>query len=122
MGDIFFKESAFSLIEVLVALLLLSIVSTGVGKLLLDHQRYAHQATIYQEIAVISVVLIESIRNDPAGFRQGAALLFWQQKLEEISPAAEWMIEPSGEKECSYQIKMTFSSPAMKPIEFMVDL
>jgi prepilin-type N-terminal cleavage/methylation domain-containing protein len=121
MINFFSKESAFSLIEVLIALLLLSMVSTGVGKLLLENRRSSQQAIIYQEIAIISVALIEAIRNDPMGFQQGDALRYWQQKLEEISPQAEWVIVPTGEEKCSYRIKIIFSTAVMTPIEFNVD-
>ena len=116
------KESAFSLIETLVALLLLSVISLGVGQLLLIYQQGCNRATWSQEIMAFSLSVIEAFKNDPTGFQETKTLFYWQESLKKIMPGVECVIMLSQTK--PYQFVITISCPQrfLKPIEFIVEV
>jgi len=116
------RESAFSLIETLVALLLLSIVSAGAGQLLLAYRQSYARSTLSQEILVFSISLIEAMRNNPIGFQAASTASDWQEKLNKLTPDAACVIVLSQPESYRYAVAITCQQPLIKPIEFIVNV
>lgn len=115
------KQSAFSLIEVLIALLILSLGILGIGKMLLEsHIRYQKA-----EIRGVATTIAWSIVQDLAVNKEGIGLAsmqeYWQKKLEKVSRGSSLSIQLEKLKNpWIYTITIQFGLPTIPPLTLQV--
>jgi prepilin-type N-terminal cleavage/methylation domain-containing protein len=93
-----FNQSAFSLIEILVALSILSVAVLGLSQLLLEQRCVFQEAEYRQRLSIYTTALVESVRNE-------TKTTFWREKIESLKPGITVTITQQGQgTECVYII------------------
>jgi len=113
--------SAFSLIEVLIALLIVSIGVLGAGKLLLVSIHDNKNAEYYQKAIIIAGAVADSVSMDPKGVGLSEILKHWQARLEATFPGSVLSIKRQIlEEQWYYSIHILFASKEKKEIVFKI--
>jgi prepilin-type N-terminal cleavage/methylation domain-containing protein len=113
--------SAFSLIEVLIALLIASIGVLGAGKLLLVYTHDNKNAEHLQKAIIIASAVADSVSMDPKGVGLSGILKHWQTRLEAAFPGSVLSIERQIlEEQWYYSIHILFASKEKKEIVFKI--
>ncbi len=113
----FNKQSAFSLIEVLITLLILSFGIMETSKLLIESQaKYSSLRERTEALRIISAVL-ESLSVDRSGVLAEAIRQDWQHKLDIALPGSLLVItHEKFEDKCIYTVTLSFASSAQKAL------
>jgi prepilin-type N-terminal cleavage/methylation domain-containing protein len=111
------KQSAFSLIEVLITLMILSFGIMETGKLLIEsHARYNRVAERAEALRIISAVL-ESVLVDRSGVLVAELRQDWQHKLDMVLPGSVLVItHQKFEDKCIYTVTLSFGSSTQKAL------
>jgi prepilin-type N-terminal cleavage/methylation domain-containing protein len=117
------KQSAFSLIELLVALLILSVGVMGAGKLLLNSTQ-SWALAIQQEHAITIVgAVADAVSLDPTGRQIANIRQYWQQHLDKNLPGSILDIHTEiVEKRCWYTVRLIFPSSRLKTLQLKVSV
>ncbi|HQZ87826.1 MAG TPA: prepilin-type N-terminal cleavage/methylation domain-containing protein [Gammaproteobacteria bacterium] len=111
------KQSAFSLIEVLIALMILSFGITGMGKLLIASSAGYSVLQQQTEALAIASAIVDSLSVDQTGALVAQTMQYWQNKLDIALPGSAVMIEHQKfEDKCVYTITLSFASPHQKTL------
>lgn len=98
-------QSAFSLIEVLVALCLLSMAISGFSELLLKQIVLFQEAEYRQHLWIKTAALVEVLRSDPGDNFNEKTISFWREKIELLKPGTMVIVtRQENKKECAYMI------------------
>lgn len=117
------SQSAFSLIEVLVALLILSAGVMGAGTLLLNSTQSVALAVQREHGITIAWAVANALSMDHEGRGLAAIRQDGQDRLDQSLPGSILSIHYEMiEKRCLYTVALRFSSPNLKPIEFTLRL
>ena len=89
------RQSAFSLIEVLIALVCVSISSVALNKVLLDSCYYFRTLAVEQSITILAWNLCEAFRflTDPS--EAGETVAYWRQHLKMVDPQSDLKVQRS---------------------------
>lgn len=111
------KQSAFSLIEVLVALLILSIGIVGAGKMLTQTVEHYHQAELRERVTILAWSIADYLRAYPMGQDLEKNTVAWQTQLVQTLPKGRLTIQrgQTAEKASAYTI--TISAPTVEKIQ-----
>lgn len=113
----FNKQSAFSLIEVLIALVILSFAVMGTGKLLIESCAGYSILQQQAEALMIASAVVESLSPDRSGALKEHILQDWQKKLDSVLPGSLLMIEHEQlENKCVYTITLSFAAARQKTL------
>jgi prepilin-type N-terminal cleavage/methylation domain-containing protein len=116
-----YKISAFSLIEVLIALVILSFAVMGSGKLLLESTVGYRVAEQQAEAMIIASAIADSVAMDSDGVLIQGTRQYWQNKLDSALPGSSLMIEHQQlEDKCVYTIVLSFGPRRLKTITLTV--
>lgn len=121
LAPFFNKQSAFSLIEVLIALVILSFGIMGSGKLLLENAAGFSMAEQRAEALVIAFGIVDYLSVDQAEGTIERTIQYWQNKLDNTLPGSTLTIEHQKlEEKCVYTIMLSFGSLRQKTITLKV--
>ncbi|MBP6103881.1 MAG: prepilin-type N-terminal cleavage/methylation domain-containing protein [Gammaproteobacteria bacterium] len=89
------RQSAFSLIEVLIALLCVSISTAALNKVLLDSCYYFRRLAVEQSITTLAWNICEAFRflTDPS--EAAETLAYWRQRLKLVDPQSDLKVQCS---------------------------
>jgi prepilin-type N-terminal cleavage/methylation domain-containing protein len=111
------KQSAFSLIEVLIALVILSFGIMGTGKLLIESSAGYRVLQQQAEALAIASAIVDSLSVDQSGALIAETMQYWQDKLDITLPGSAIMIEHQKfEEQCVYTITLSFASSRQKTL------
>jgi prepilin-type N-terminal cleavage/methylation domain-containing protein len=111
------KQSAFSLIEVLIALVILSFGIMGTGKLLIESSAGYSVLQQQAEALAIASAIVDSLSVDQSGTLIAPTIQYWQNKLDINLPGSSVRIEYQRfEEQCVYTITLSFASPRQKTL------
>ncbi len=105
------KQSAFSLIEVLIALVVLSFGIMGTSKLLIETS--AEYSILQQraEVLAIASAMVDALSVDKSGALIAQMIQYWQNKLDIVLPGSTITIGyQKFEEQCVYTITLSFAS------------
>jgi prepilin-type N-terminal cleavage/methylation domain-containing protein len=87
------RQSAFSLIEVLIALVCVSISSAALNKVLLDNCYYFRTLAVEQSITTLAWNICEAVRflADPSEAAETVA--YWRQRLKGVDPKSDLKVQ-----------------------------
>lgn len=115
------KQSAFSLIEVLISLVILSFAVMGTGKLLVDNRAGYSVLQQQADAWMITSAIVESLSVDRGGVLSASIMQDWQQKLDIVLPGSLLMIEHQQfEEQCVYTVTLSFASRRQKTLTLKV--
>ncbi len=115
------EQSAFSLIEVLVALVILSFGIIGSAKLLEESTAGYQIAEQQTEAMLFTCAIVDSISIDREGKTIDKLRYDWQNKLDQVFPGSYLTIEHQQlEESCVYTIILIFALPTLKPFTVKV--
>jgi prepilin-type N-terminal cleavage/methylation domain-containing protein len=116
-NPIFKKQSAFSLIEVLIALVILSFGITGTGKLLVESSAGYSVLQQRAEALMIASAIVDSLSMDQSGALVAQTTRYWQNKLDNALPGSSLKIgHQKFEDKCVYTITLSFASARQKTL------
>ncbi len=111
------KQSAFSLIEVLIALVILSFGVMGTGKLLIKSGAGYNVLQQQAEALAIASAIVDSLSVDQSGALIAQTVQYWQNKLDITLPGSSVMIGyQKFEDKCIYTITLSFASLRQKTL------
>ena len=111
------KQSAFSLIEVLIALVILSFGIMGTGKLLIESSAGYSVLQQQAEALAIASAIVDSLSVDQSGALIAQTMQYWQSKLDITLPGSSIMIGyQKFEEQCVYTITLSFAFPRQKTL------
>lgn len=111
------KQSAFSLIEVLIALVILSFGIMGTGKLLIESSAGYSVLQQQAEALAIASAIVDSLSVDQSGVLIAQTTQYWQNKLDITLPGSSVMIGyQKFEEQCVYTITLSFASLRQKTL------
>ena len=111
------KQSAFSLIEVLIALVILSFGIMGTGKLLIESSAGYSVLQQQAEALAIASAIVDSLSVDQSGTFIAQTMQYWQSKLDITLPGSSIMIGyQKFEEQCVYTITFSFASFRQKTL------
>lgn len=117
----FNKQSAFSLIEVLIALVILSFGIMGSGKLLVESTAGYSMVQQQAEALMIASAIVESLSMDQAGVTIQQTTQYWQNKLDNTLPGSTLTIEYQKlEDKCVYTLTLSFASARQKTMTLKI--
>ncbi len=89
------RQSAFSLIEVLIALVCVSISTAALNKVLLDSAYYFRTLAVEQSITILAWNICEAFRflADPSEAAETVA--YWRQRLKAVDPQSDLKVQGS---------------------------
>jgi type IV pilus modification protein PilV len=115
------NQSAFSLIEVMIALLVLSLGVLGASKLLMQTVIYYREAELREKATVIALSMAETVRVRCSQEVEKNSQ-YWQEKFKTEFPGSVITVSRTqtvGEG-CVYNIKMSFAGRGINPLIFRV--
>jgi len=114
-------QSAFSLIEVLVALLILSIGAIGISKMLLVSTTCHQQAQWREQVIVVGWSIADSLTVDQNEQALQAKTQYWQKKLDKILPGNVLTINRENVAgRNSYLIRISLATDVTKIFELRI--
>lgn len=117
------RESAFSLTEMLMALVLVSMSVAGLNRLFLEQGYYLRYCARAQFIAHLQWHLADSLRfvARSEGSQAVDSMAYWHQRLKEIDPQADLRVECLRvENRWLYTIRIRWSVPSESDLSFSV--
>ena len=115
------RQSAFSLIEVLITLVILSFGIIGTATLLEESMVGYHLAEQQTEALLMAAAIVDSISIDREGIITDRLRYDWQNKLAHVFPGSHVTIEHQQlEETCVYTITFIFALPTLKPFTIKV--
>ena len=89
------RQSAFSLMEVLIALVCVSISTAALNKLLLDSAYYFRTLAVEQSITILAWNICEAFRflADPSDAAETVA--YWRKRLKTVDPQSDLKVQGS---------------------------
>ena len=87
------RQSAFSLIEVLIALVCVSISTAALNKVLLDSRYYFRRFAVEQSITTVVWNICEVFRFLADSSEVGETLVYWRQRLKAIDPQSDLKVQ-----------------------------
>jgi len=115
------SQSAFSLIEVMVSLLILSIVLSGTGALLLRSAQCYHRAELYEKATIMAWAIAESLHHQKNGSYLVTSEQYWQERLDSALPGSVLEItEENRNIPWLYAVVIRFPDPDLAAIELQV--
>lgn len=121
------NQSAFSLIEILICLLILSLCSLGTGKILVKHIAQQQVNEQRERVTILIWSIVDHLKANPKAFLQtqssGLSISLWQKELKTIAPGSHLSIQNKGggvSGNLSAEIMITLLSPTLGKIELLV--
>lgn len=115
------NQSGFSLIEVLIALLILSIGVMGAGKMLLESTKCYQRALLNAKATALAWSIAEAIRLDKRAIDSSQITHYWQEKLHAIYPGSLVSIQKHViENRCTYTVIIQFAMPDIPPLALKI--
>lgn len=111
------KQSAFSLIEVLVALLILSIGIVGASKMLTQTIEHYHQAELRERVTILAWSIADYLRAYPMGQDLEKNTATWQAQLVQTLPNGRLTIQRGQTTEEVSAYIITISAPTIEKIQ-----
>ncbi len=93
------KQSAFSLIEVLIALLILSIGVMAAAKMAIESSSCYRKAELHQSVTLLARSIMSALYSDVEGEAEFTRSEYWQTKLEKLYPSGRLAIKKVVEAE-----------------------
>lgn len=114
-------SSAFSLIEVLVALLILSIGTLGLSKMLLTSTTSYQKAEWREQVLVMGWSIAETLRGEKNDQMLQKTTLYWQEKLDKLLPGNRLTIQKENkEGRGFYLIRISQVTDVTKTFELRI--
>lgn len=87
------RESAFSLIEVLIALVLVSMSTMALNKVLLARCYYMRDSMMDQSITLLLWSMVDALRYVEQGSEETEIVAYWRQQLKAVDPHSDLMVQ-----------------------------
>lgn len=115
------NQSAFSLIEVMVSLLILSIVLSGTGVMLLESARCYKRAEFREKALTFAWSIAESLHHQAEGSSSVLIEQYWQEKLDVALPGSVLEIKEDYSKvSCVYAVVIQFPDQDIAELELQI--
>lgn len=113
--------SAFSLIEVLVALLVLSLVIGGVSKVLLESTACYQKAEQREKLIAVGWSIANSLLADQNEQTLKTKIRYWQERLDVLLPGNVLTIDrENSDDRCFYIIRIFLTTESTKMFELKI--
>lgn len=114
------RQSAFSVIELCISLVLLSFGMIALHKILLESRYYFRNSGEQQCITVFIWSISNAFRFlDPA--LQAETIAYWRQRFKDIEPGSDLRVHTlSMHYQCLYTIQLRWGSLSEKELRFQV--